>query len=62
MDVATWLEALGLGQYAPAFVENDIDLALLSSVISVWPGFGDEPRRQVYGVAEHRVILAFAAA
>jgi hypothetical protein len=38
MDVATWLEALGLGQYAPAFVENDIDLALLSSVISVWPG------------------------
>jgi class 3 adenylate cyclase/tetratricopeptide (TPR) repeat protein len=32
MDVATWLEALGLGQYAPAFVENDIDLALLSTL------------------------------
>jgi class 3 adenylate cyclase/tetratricopeptide (TPR) repeat protein len=32
MDVATWLEALGLGQYAPAFVENDIDLALVSAL------------------------------
>jgi class 3 adenylate cyclase len=32
MDVATWLEALGLGQYAPAFVENDIDLALVSTL------------------------------
>jgi SAM domain (Sterile alpha motif) len=31
MDVATWLEALGLGQYAPAFVENDLDLTLLSA-------------------------------
>jgi class 3 adenylate cyclase/tetratricopeptide (TPR) repeat protein len=29
MDVAEWLGALGLGQYASAFAENDIDLALL---------------------------------
>ena len=25
MDVAAWLRGLGLGQYAPAFRENDID-------------------------------------
>ena len=24
MDVATWLESLGLGEYAPAFAENRI--------------------------------------
>jgi hypothetical protein len=29
MDVVEWLEALGLGQYAQAFAENDIDLAIL---------------------------------
>jgi hypothetical protein len=29
MDVRTWLEALGLGQYARAFIENDIDFAVL---------------------------------
>jgi hypothetical protein len=32
MDVATWLEALGLGRYAPALVENDIDLAPLGTL------------------------------
>jgi class 3 adenylate cyclase len=29
MDVQEWLKGLGLGQYASAFAENDIDLALL---------------------------------
>ena len=29
MDVEEWLKGLGLGQYAPAFAENDIDFAVL---------------------------------
>lgn len=29
MSVSAWLDELGLGQYAPAFVENDIDEAVL---------------------------------
>src|SRR5215470_11350757 len=29
MDVKAWLEALGLGQYAHAFAENDIDFIVL---------------------------------
>jgi SAM domain (Sterile alpha motif) len=28
MDAVEWLEALRLGQYAQAFAENDIDLAI----------------------------------
>ncbi len=28
-DIAQWLEGLGLGQYAPVFAENDIDLEIL---------------------------------
>jgi len=28
-EIAQWLEKLGLGQYAPRFLENDIDLAIL---------------------------------
>ena len=28
-DIAQWLDGLGLGQYAPAFAENDIDLEIL---------------------------------
>jgi len=31
-DVATWLAELGLGQYTDAFVENDIDLEVLSEL------------------------------
>jgi hypothetical protein len=34
MDVATWQETFGVGKYAPVFVENDIDLALLGKLIS----------------------------
>src|SRR5262249_40353268 len=29
IDVATWLQQLGLEQYAPAFQQNDIDAAVL---------------------------------
>ncbi|HXW29714.1 MAG TPA: adenylate/guanylate cyclase domain-containing protein, partial [Xanthobacteraceae bacterium] len=32
MDVRAWLEALGLGQYARAFAENDIDFTVLSQL------------------------------
>ncbi len=31
-DIAKWLDGLGLGQYAQAFTENDIDLEVLSRV------------------------------
>src|SRR5512144_1718802 len=31
-QVADWLEALGLGQYAQRFAENDIDFALLTKL------------------------------
>jgi len=30
MDVEAWLKGLGLGQYAPAFAENDIDFSILA--------------------------------
>ncbi|HLJ71292.1 MAG TPA: adenylate/guanylate cyclase domain-containing protein, partial [Roseiarcus sp.] len=30
--VRQWLEALGLGQYAPAFAENDIDFTVLAQL------------------------------
>jgi len=29
MDVEEWLKGLGLGQYASAFAENDIDFTVL---------------------------------
>jgi class 3 adenylate cyclase/tetratricopeptide (TPR) repeat protein len=32
MDVATWLETLGLGQYASAFAENDVDFTVLAQL------------------------------
>ena len=32
MDVAVWLNAIGLGQYASAFRDNDIDAALLPTL------------------------------
>ena len=28
-NIAQWLDALGLGKYAPVFAENDIDLEIL---------------------------------
>ena len=35
MDVEEWLKGLGLGQYAPAFAENDIDFAVLVQLTEV---------------------------
>jgi hypothetical protein len=32
MDLGEWLKGLGLGQYADAFAENDIDFSLLKDV------------------------------
>ena len=32
MDVAAWLKSLGLEQYAPAFADNDIDVAVLAQL------------------------------
>ena len=32
MDVGTWLETLGLGQYARSFAENDVDFVVLSEL------------------------------
>jgi class 3 adenylate cyclase/tetratricopeptide (TPR) repeat protein len=32
MDVGIWLETLGLGQYARAFAENDVDFAVLAQL------------------------------
>ena len=29
MDVAAWLQGLGLGRYAPAFRDNDVDAEVL---------------------------------
>ena len=29
MDIAEWLDGLGLGRYAPAFVENEVDWEIL---------------------------------
>ncbi len=56
-DIRQWLEELGLGQYADAFEENDIDESLL-------PDLTDEALERL-GVASmgHRMKLlkAFAA-
>ena len=32
MDVGEWLKALGLGQYASAFADNDIDFTILNKL------------------------------
>ena len=34
MDIAEWLRGLGLGQYAPAFAENEVDWQILSKLTS----------------------------
>ena len=33
MNLAEWLKGLGLGQYADAFAENDIDFSLLEDLL-----------------------------
>jgi SAM domain (Sterile alpha motif) len=34
MDIVVWLRSLGLGKYEAAFVENEIDEAVLSNLIA----------------------------
>ena len=36
MDVGAWLCGLGLGQYEPAFRENDIDAEVLTDLTAAW--------------------------
>jgi len=55
-DVATWLNSIGLGQHAEAFVENDINFSLLTSL--------DHEVLQAIGVKSvgHRMTILKAAA
>ena len=49
-DIARWLEGLGLGQYAQAFAENDIDLRAL-------PHLSDDDLKELGLSLGHRRIL-----
>ena len=53
VDVARWLDELGLGNYAPAFVENNVDSETLSHLTS-------EDLREigVVSVSHRRKLLA----
>ena len=57
MDIAAWLRALGLEQYAPAFRANDIDARVL-------PGLTAEDLKEigVASVGHRRLILQAIAA
>jgi class 3 adenylate cyclase len=57
MDVARWLEGLGLGQYAAAFSDNDIDFELLRTISDA-----DLKEIGVASLGHRRKILAAAAA
>jgi hypothetical protein len=56
MDLAQWLDALGLAQYARAFADNDVDLAMLAQL--------DDADLKEIGVASlgHRKRLLAASA
>ncbi len=49
-DIAQWLEGLGLGRYAEAFAENDIDLRAL-------PHSSDDDLKELGLPMGHRRIL-----
>ncbi len=49
-DIAQWLEGLGLGRYAQAFAENDIDLRAL-------PHLSDDDLKELGLSLGHRRIL-----
>ena len=55
-DVTSWITSIGLGQYADAFAENDIDFSLLTSL--------DHEVLQSIGIksAGHRMTILKAAA
>ncbi len=53
MDIAEWLDGLGLGRYAPAFVENEVDWEILSKLTA------DDLREMgVVAVGHRRRLLA----
>jgi class 3 adenylate cyclase/tetratricopeptide (TPR) repeat protein len=57
MDVARWIEGLGLGQYAAAFSDNDIDFELLRTISDA-----DLKEIGIASLGHRRKILAAAAA
>ena len=52
MDIAEWLEGLGLGRYAPAFVENEVSWEILSKLTA-----GDLREMGVVAVGHRRQLL-----
>src|SRR5690242_8270183 len=57
MDIAEWLRKLGLEQYEPAFVENDIGVELLADLTA-----DDLKDLGVASVGHRRRLLAVIAA
>jgi hypothetical protein len=57
MSVADWLKGLDLGQYARAFADNDIDLALAATLTDA-----DLKEIGVASLGHRRKLLAAAAA
>src|SRR6516165_7987612 len=57
MDIAAWLQGLGLGQYEQAFQENDVDAAVLSELTAE-----DLNALGVRSVGHRRKLLAAIAA
>lgn len=57
MDVAEWLQGLGLGQYASTFAENDIDLTVLPTLTDA-----DLKELGVGSLGHRRRLLAAIAA
>ena len=57
MSVADWLKGLDLGQYAQAFADNDIDLALAATLTDA-----DLKEIGVASLGHRRKLLAAAAA
>src|SRR5580704_6120165 len=57
MSVADWLKGLDLGQYARAFADNDIDLALAATLTDA-----DLKEIGVVSLGHRRKLLAAAAA
>ena len=54
-DVSHWLEALGLGQYASVFAENDVDLDVIAHLT-------DQELKDLGDSLGHRKKLLNAAA
>ena len=53
MDIAVWLSGLGLGQYAQAFRENDIDADVLADLTA-----DDLTELGVTSIGHRRKLLA----